>query len=90
MMNDSEMEKHLLKIISAEIEQRFDCKVIDISLCSIIGTPNVQVKIQYNGDFIYKPCENWTPDSIVFSERSVRFFRRIDFFECVKKLGVAN
>lgn len=79
-----------MKIISDEIEQRFDCKVIDISICSIIGTANVQVKIQYNSDFIYKPCEHWTIDSICFSERSVRFFRRIDFFECVKKLGLSN
>lgn len=89
-MGNEVMEKHLMKIISAEIEQRFDCKVIDISLCSIIGTTNVQVKIQYNGDFVYKPCENWTPESIVFSERSVRFFRRIDFFESVKNLGASN
>lgn len=89
-MSDTEMEKHLLDMITKEIEQRFDCKVLDISLCSIIGTLNVQVKIQYNGDFVYKPCENWTPDSICFSERSVRFFRRIDFFECVKKISTSN
>ena len=82
--------EHLLKIISEEIEQRFDCKVMDISLCWIIGTPNVQVKIKYNSDFVYKPCENWTPDIICFSERSVRFFRRIDFFDCVKKLSTSN
>lgn len=83
-------EVDLLKKITQEIEQRFNCKVIDISLCLIIGTPNVQVKIKYNDDFIYKPCENWTPDSICFSERSVRFFRRIDFFECVKKSITQN
>lgn len=84
------MEEQLLKMISEEIETRFQCKVLDISLCSIIGTPNVQVKIQYNDDFVYKPCENWTPDTICFSERSVRFFRRIDFFECVKKYARSN
>ncbi len=89
-MNDSQVEKHLLKIISTEIEQRFSCKVIDISLCSIIGTPNVHVKIQYNDDFVYKPCEHWTIDSICFSEKSVRFFRRIDFFDCVKKISHDN
>ena len=89
-MENEVMEKHLLKIITAEIEQRFNCKVLDISLCSIIGTPNVHVKIQYNDDFVYKPCKDWTPESIVFSEKSVRFFRRIDFFECVKKLGASN
>lgn len=89
-MSSAETEKYLLQIISAEIEQRFDCKVIDISLCYIIGTPNVQVKIIYNSDFVYKPCENWTPDSICFSEKSVRFFRRIDFFECIKNIGKSN
>lgn len=83
-------EKYILKIITEEIESRFNCKVIDISLCNIINTPNVQVKIQYNDDFIYKPCEHWKIESIVFSEKSVRFFRRIDFFECIKKNLQAN
>ncbi len=86
----NETEEYLLKIISDEIEQRFNCKVITISLCQIINTPNVQVKIEYKDDFIYKPCEHWTIESIVFSEKSVRFFRRIDFFECVKKPGISN
>lgn len=84
------MKEHLLKIITQEIESRFACKVMDISLCTIIGTVNVQAKIQYNDDFVYKPCENWTPDSICFSERSVRFFRRIDFFNCVKEFTNEN
>ncbi len=86
---DPEVEQ-LLSMIKTEIESRFNCKVMHISLCYIIGTPNVQVKIAYNDDFVYKPCENWTPDSICFSERSVRFFRRIDFFNCVKKLAQSN
>lgn len=89
-MNGKAIEKHLLKLISKEIEKRFDCKVIDISLCSIIGTTNVQVKIQYNADFVYKPNEHWTIEGIVFSERSVRFFRRIDFFDCIKELSNKN
>ena len=84
------MEQHLLKIISEEIERKYDCKVLHINLCSIIGTPNVQVKIQYNEDVVYKPCEHWKPEMIIFSERSVRFFRRIDFFDCVKELANKN
>lgn len=87
---NSENELHLLKLITAEIEKRFNCKVISISLCNILGTPNVQVKIQYNEDFIYEPCKDWTIESIVFSERSVRFFRRIDFFECIKTISTLN
>jgi len=80
----------LLNSISAEIETRFDCKVMSIKLCSVIGTPNVMVKIQYNEDFIYKPCEHWTITTICFSERSVHFTRRIDFFECVKNAAKSN
>lgn len=80
----------MLQAISKEIEQRFNCKVIYISLCTIINTPNVQVKIQYNEDFVYKPNEHWTIDSICFSERSVRFFRRVDFFDCVKNIPTLN
>lgn len=74
----------------AEIEERFNCKVISITLCSFFGTPNVQVKMAYNDDFVYKPNEHWTIESIVFSEKSVRFYRRIDFFECVKKMAIKN
>lgn len=80
-----EMEEIILQKITQEIEKRFICKVISISLCSIIGTLNVMCKIKYNDDFIYKPCENWTPDSICFSERLVTFTRRIDFFNCMKE-----
>jgi hypothetical protein len=84
------VEAHILKMISKEIEQRFNCEVITISLWSCLGTPNVMVKIKYKDDFIYKPCEHWKIDSIVFSERSVRFSRRIDFFDCIKNLSNQN
>ena len=39
------MEKIILEKISEEIERRFNCKVLHISLCSFFGTPNVQCKI---------------------------------------------
>lgn len=84
------MEKVILEKITEEIERRFDCKVISISICSIIGTHNVMCKIQYNGDFVYQPCEHWTPTTICFSERSVNFFRRVDFFDCMKNMAKAN
>lgn len=85
------MEQHLLKIITEEIEQRFECKVISISICSIIGTPNVRVKVQFNEDFVWRPNEELGKfETIVFSERSASFFRRVDFFECVKKLSKEN
>ena len=83
-------ESWVLKEITKELERRFECKVMSINLCSILGTPNVMCKIQYNGDFVYKPCEHWTITTICFSERSVYFTRRIDFFECMKKLTNNN
>ena len=51
-------EKYILKIITEEIEQRFNCKVMHISLANILGTPNVNCKIQYNDDFI---CSSFNP-----------------------------
>lgn len=84
------MEQIILEKISKEIEQRFNCKVLDISMCSFLGTPNVQCKIQYNEDFVYKPCEHWTIEYICFSEKSVKFFRRIDFFNCMKNTSSLN
>ena len=83
-------EKKILEKISEEIERRFNCKVMAISMSYILGTPNVQCKISYNDDFVYKPCEHWEIKSIVFSEKSVTFFRRIDFFECMKNVGSLN
>ncbi len=83
-------DKVLLNIISKEIAERFSCEVISISLCNIIGTPNVLCKIKYNDDFIYKPCQHFTPETMCFSERTVTFFRRIDYFESVKKLAQQN
>ena len=80
----------LLNIISKEISERFKCEVISISLCEIIGTPNVLCKIKYNDDFVYNPCEHFTPKTICFSERTVTFFRRIDYFESVKNLARQN
>lgn len=90
MSDNNLMADHLLKLITQEIEQRFNAKVISIDMVSILGTPNVAVKMSYNDDFVYKPNEYWTIESIVFSERSVRFTRKLSFFECVKKLSSQN
>lgn len=87
-MND--IEKGIAELIKLEIEERFDCKVISIKVVYILGTPNVMCKIQYNDDFVYKPCENWTISSLCFSERSAWFTRRIDFFNCMKNLANNN
>jgi hypothetical protein len=86
----NENEKQILTLVSKEIEERFKCKVISINLTGILGTPNVYCKIIYNDDFIYKPCEHFTPETIVFSERSVTFFRRLDYFNSAKKIANLN
>lgn len=90
MADNNKMTDHLLKLITREIEERFAAKVISIDMVSILGTPNVMVKMSYNDDFVYKPNEHWTINSIVFSERSVQFTRKISFFECVKKISSQN
>lgn len=84
------LDNLLLKRISEEIERRFECKVISISFVNMLGTPNVMCKIQYNDDFVYQPCEHFTPLMITFSEKSVTFMRRIDFFDCVKNIKQEN
>lgn len=85
------MDKRLiLKNISNEIEQKYDCKVISISLVQILSLC-VQVKIQFNEDFLYKPFDELPkPESIVFSERSIVFFKRVDLFDCVKNISKLN
>ncbi|HLD89412.1 MAG TPA: hypothetical protein VI911_00070 [Patescibacteria group bacterium] len=79
------MDDLILKNISEEIEKKYDCKVMSICYAELLSLC-VRVKIQYNEDFLYKPFKEMpTPDTIIFSERSVTFTRRVDLFECVKK-----
>lgn len=82
-----EIDNVILKNISHEIETKHDCKVVSISFCEIIGTLNVQFKIKFNEDVLYKPFDKNLPDPIFvcFSERSMTFFYRVDLFDCMKK-----
>lgn len=78
------MKEDLLKNISKEIEQKYDCKVVSIRYAELLSLC-VNVKIKMNEDFIYKPFENMpTPDTICFSEKTLSFYRRVDLFDCVK------
>ena len=79
------MEELILKKISDEIEQKYNCKVISISYAQLLSLC-VHVKIQFNDDFVYKPFDELPkPETIVFSERSIIFFKRVDLFDCVKQ-----
>lgn len=75
----------ILKNISTEIEQKYNCKVISIDFAQLISLC-VRVKIQFNDDFIYKPFEELPkPDTICFSEKSIIFTKRVDLFDCTTK-----
>lgn len=78
------MEEDLLKNISKEIEQKYDCKVVSIRYAELMSLC-VDVKIKMNQDFVYKPFENMPkPDTICFSEKTLSFYKRVDLFDCVK------
>ena len=80
----------LLEEIKKEIETKFNCKVIDIAYAQLLSLC-VCCKIQFNEDFIYKPFDNLPkPETIVFSERSMIFFKRVDLFECAQKAAKQN
>jgi hypothetical protein len=84
------MEEVLLKAISEEIEKKHDCKVISISFAQLLS-PCVMFKVKFNEDFLYKPFKDLpTPESIVFSEKSATFFKRVDLFDCVKNIAQQN
>ena len=86
-MNISDL---VLKNISNEIEQKYECKVLSIYYAQLLSLC-VMVKIQFKDDFLYKPFEDMpTPETICFSERTVSFARRVDLFECVKNIGSLN
>jgi hypothetical protein len=79
------MDETILKNISREIEQKYNCKVVLIRYAQLLSLC-VSVKIIFNDDFLYKPFEILPkPETICFSERSINFTKRVDLFECVKK-----
>lgn len=80
----------ILKLIAKEIEEKHNCKVLDIRFAQLLSLC-VLFKIQFNDNFLYKPFENLpTPDTICFSDRSATFVRRVDLFDCVKNKTINN
>ena len=83
------MNEIILKQISAEIEQKFDCKVVDIRFAQLLSLC-IMAKIKFNEDFHYEPewLKHYSISTICFSERTINITRRVDLFDCVKnKLG---
>lgn len=84
------MDELILKMISEEIETKFNVKVLSIGYAELLSLC-VRVKIQFKieDDYLYRPFDRDnklpTPDSICFSERWMTFTRRVDLYECVRK-----
>ena len=84
-------DKFILALIKKEIEEKHDCKVVDIRFAELLSLC-VSVKLQFNEDFHYNP--NWVKyysiSSVCFSEKSINIIRRVDLFDCMKNLSQSN
>lgn len=79
------MDKTILKLISKEIEQKHNCKVIDIDYAQLLSLC-IRAKIKFNEDFHYEPewLKYYSISTICFSEKTISIVRRVDLFDCVK------
>lgn len=85
-------EKIILEVITKEIEQKYNCKVLSIRFVEILSMC-VMFKVQFNEDFIYKTDfiqRYGTPSTICFSEKSMSFTYRVDLFDCMKDYAWSN
>jgi hypothetical protein len=77
-------DETILSKISKEIEEKYNCKVVTIRYAEILSLC-VSVKVKFNEDFLYKPFNELPkPDTIIFSEKSMSFTKRVDLFDCIK------
>jgi len=84
------MDEIILKKITKEIEQKYDCKVLNIRYDQLLSLC-ITAKMQFNEDFLYKPFDNMPkPDYISFSDRTISITKRVDLFECVKNTANLN
>jgi hypothetical protein len=84
------MDNLILKNISDEIEKKYNCKVVHISFAQLLSLC-VRIKMKFNDDMVYKPFDDLPkPETILFSERSIIFFKRVDLFDCVKDNAKLN
>jgi len=84
-------EKYILKLITKEIEEKHNCKVINIRFAEMLSLC-IMAKIQFNEDFHYEPewLKYYSISTICFSEKSINITRRVDLFECIKNLSKSN
>jgi hypothetical protein len=86
----NEFDNHMLDLISKEIEQKYECKVVSIRFAELLSLC-VSFKVVFNDDFLYKPFAGLpTPETICFSEKSATFYKRVDLFECIKNIANSN
>ena len=86
------MEKDIiLKLISKEIEEKHNCKVIKIHFAELLSLC-IMAKIQFKEDLHYEPewLKYYSISTICFSEKSINITRRVDLFECIKNLSASN
>ena len=87
---DNITDNVILKAIAKEIEEKFNCKVLEIRFVQLISLC-VEFKIQFNDNFLYKPFQDLPePIMIWFSERTASFIRRVGLFDCVKNQAIKN
>ena len=80
----------ILKAIAKEIEDKHNCKILDIRFAQLISLC-VYFKIQFNEDFIYKPFNDLPePNMICFSDRTASFYRSVYLFNCIKNQTINN
>ena len=85
-----EEKNQILKEISKEIEEKYNGKVVAIRFAQLLSLC-VMYKVVFNDDFLYKPLKGFpNPETICFSEKSMNFTRRVDLFDCMKKVSRWN
>ena len=85
------MDEIILKNIAKEIEEKHDCKVLNIKYAQLLSLC-IMAKIQFNEDFHYQPewLKHYSISTICFSEKSINITRRVDLFDCVKDMAKLN
>ena len=88
---ERENNKIILVMISKEIEEKHNCKVISIHFAELLSLC-IMAKIQFNEDFHYKPewLKYYSISTVCFSEKSINITRRVDLFDCMKNYAKSN
>ena len=90
-MKTAATEKYILQEITKEIEKKHNCKVVHIHFAELLSLC-IMAKLQFNEDFHYKPewLKYYSISTICFSEKTINITRRVDLFDCMKKITRDN